>query len=102
MKYTQFLLIKVMEECAEVTQRASKAIQFGLTEIEPNQNLTNLERLNTEVKDLIIVLAELDTYTQSVGGVDCLPTEDEMDAKLKKIEKYLNYSKDIGEIKLDK
>jgi hypothetical protein len=48
----QYLLTVVMEECAEVAQRASKAIRFGLQEKQPGQPFTNAQRLVNEVIDL--------------------------------------------------
>ena len=45
MNKDKFLLLKVMEECAEVSQRASKLIQFGWDEVEAGQELNNQQRL---------------------------------------------------------
>lgn len=46
------LLTILIEECAEVQQRATKALRFGLSEIQPGQPLTNAERLAREVGDI--------------------------------------------------
>ena len=42
----------IIEECAEVQHRACKALRFGLSEIQPGQDLTNAERLSDEIGDL--------------------------------------------------
>jgi hypothetical protein len=51
--YQRELLTILMEECAEVTQRASKMIRFGITEVQPGQKLNNRERLSLEVGNLL-------------------------------------------------
>lgn len=50
------LLTILIEECAEVQQRATKALRFGLDEIQPGQMFTNKFRLGGEVGDLIEVI----------------------------------------------
>jgi hypothetical protein len=50
------LLTILIEECAEVQQRATKALRFGLSEIQPGQLFTNKFRLGGEVGDLLEVI----------------------------------------------
>lgn len=90
MNRLEILLIQLMEECCEVSQRASKALRFGLLEVQPNQELNNKERLNLEISDLYGVLQILHNEYK-IGG-----NEEEMNKKITKIEKYLNYSKECG------
>jgi len=45
------ILTILIEEAAEVQQRATKALRFGLEEVQPGQELTNAERLAREVGD---------------------------------------------------
>ena len=52
MSYDQVLYLKLIEECAEVQQRASKSMQFGADDIQSGQALTNKVRLQAEVNDL--------------------------------------------------
>jgi hypothetical protein len=47
------LLTILIEECAEVQQRATKALRFGIDEVQPGQTFTNAERLAAELGDLI-------------------------------------------------
>lgn len=39
------LLLQLAEECAEVIQRVSKSLRFGLQEVQIGQSLTNSKRL---------------------------------------------------------
>ena len=50
------LLEILIEECAEVQQRATKALRFGLKEVQPGQNLNNIERMSEELGDVFCVL----------------------------------------------
>lgn len=52
----EMILTLVTEECAETAQRATKAIRFGLNEIQENQDLNNMERLIYEFNDLVAVM----------------------------------------------
>lgn len=53
MNRTQYLLTILAEECAETAQRATKGIRFGLAECQPGQELTNRQRLEEELGDLM-------------------------------------------------
>lgn len=46
------LLTILIEEAAEVQQRATKMLRFGIHEVQPGQHLTNAERLSDEIGDL--------------------------------------------------
>lgn len=46
------LLEVLIEECAEVQQRATKIFRFGLTEVQPGQEYNNSQRLAFEIGDL--------------------------------------------------
>lgn len=43
----------LIEECAEVTQRATKLLRFGVEEVQPGQPHSNAYRLGLEVGDLL-------------------------------------------------
>lgn len=53
------LLIILVEECAEVQQRATKALRFGMTERQVGTELGNDERLALEVGDIMEVVERL-------------------------------------------
>jgi NTP pyrophosphatase (non-canonical NTP hydrolase) len=79
------LLTILAEECCEVGQRVSKALRFGLSEVQPGQPLTNTERISEEVGDLIAVV-------ETLTGRGILSKEDISEAirkKYTKLEKYL-------------
>lgn len=95
----ELLLVQLMEECAEVAQRASKALRFGLNEVEPNQKgpipLTNENRLAYEIADLRVTVNKI----ADEGGLRTTIMPSQLVAKREKIEKYLNYSKELGILK---
>lgn len=96
----EFLMMKVSEECNEIGQRASKAAQFGIDEIQDGQNLTNEERLINEFDDLLVIFEIL--MEEGFINRDIYSKYSENDElfvkKLQKIEKYYNYSKKLGNI----
>jgi NTP pyrophosphatase (non-canonical NTP hydrolase) len=87
MNSTEHLLTKLMEECAEVTQEASKASIFGLQEVMPGQPLTNRDRVLKELNDVWAMCEMLD-----LAIVD----RDAIEAKKAKVEKYMEYARSIG------
>lgn len=97
----QHLLVKLMEECNEVAQEASKACIFGLDEIYPKdpEKRTNWERINHEVKDLITVLSMIRweheegiKMPESCEGVQKRISQ----KKAEKVEKHLKYSQNLS------
>lgn len=100
---TEYLLVKVTEECHEVGQRAAKALTFGLTEIyqggadsayrNPGQ-LTSAEVLMQEFADLSAVVDML----QEMGAlpVNVEEFQRQMVAKRVKLEKYMALSRARG------
>lgn len=95
MHLRDFLLIKLMEEAAEVQQRASKLIQFGPEEIQQGYTLNNAQRLREEWKDLQSVMRLM-----VEGGIVEPFTLEEFDtaleAKRAKLDKYLKLSYSYG------
>lgn len=91
MNRTEHLLSCLAEECAEVVQRASKALRFGLSEVQPGQEFTNQQRLWHELNDLAGV-AELLIRDTGAGGL----SRDLVNAKKDKVEQFLSYSEQCG------
>lgn len=56
--YQRELLEILIEECAEVQQRATKMLRFGVEEIQPGQPDTNRLRLSDEAGDLYAMLEQ--------------------------------------------
>lgn len=46
----------VVEECAEIIQRGTKLLRFGVDEVQPGQGNSNADRLSMEVGDLLEVI----------------------------------------------
>ena len=100
MNTQEHLLTVVMEECAELAQRCSKALRFGMNEKQPEQRYTNAERIKEEYIDLIGAIHTLsgavpdfpfDSVAMSgSGGV----TE-----KTAKIHRYMEYARECGTLK---
>lgn len=67
MNRAEYLLGIVGEEGCEVAHRVSKAIRFGVDEVQPGQPDTNGERIRFEVYDVIA------TYLIAGAEIDGLP-----------------------------
>ena len=94
MTRTEHLLVILMEECAEVAQRCSKALRFGLEEVQANQTLTNAERLKKEMIDLVAVWGMLckSGATEPIAPMD----ESLIESKQQKVEDYFELSREQG------
>ena len=90
MTIRELLLAKVMEECAEITQRAAKAQRFGLTEVQPGQDLDNETRLLHEFHDLVATMMLL--FPDVLLNLDKQRLHDH----LQQIEKFMDYSRSLG------
>ena len=101
MTRTEHLLVIAIEECHEVAQRLSKALRFGMMEIQPGQPLTNRERIRYEYSDLAAVLEMIDPATDGAGGRIHPPSGSAMDAKREKVEHFLKYSAECGTLSDD-
>ncbi|MBQ0600896.1 hypothetical protein J7S78_13945 [Klebsiella oxytoca] len=97
MTETQYLLDVLSEECNEIAVRASKAIRFGLEEIQPGQTLTNAQRLALELDDLY---GAIEMLNEKHPGT-YIPNRDNIDAKKVKVSKFMKYSELCGTVRLD-
>lgn len=93
MNRTEHLLTCLAEECAEAAKRVSKALRFGLDEVQPDQPLRNRDRIDEELRDLISVALIL--HSEGVLGY-VIPDRGEQLAKLAKIEKFMAISREQG------
>ena len=93
----EHLYVKVMEECAEVIERASKLLQYGHFESETSDSGTNEQRLRHEILDLLTTIENL----YSLDGLE-RPSPSMIDWHMKmkreKISKYLKYSIELGRV----
>lgn len=90
LKGKELLLVLVMEECAEVAQRASKSIRFTDSEVQldGDNSLNNSERMLSEFNDLVAVISML--YNKHISY---LIDEDLVAKKKEKIKKWMEYSR---------
>ncbi|MDR3736076.1 MAG: hypothetical protein P4L10_11135 [Acidobacteriaceae bacterium] len=89
----QLILVKVAEELGEAAQRALKAAQFGLDEVQPGQDQDNRQRLMGELTDAHAVLRMLedeDRYNFTMHFDDAVET------KRAKVEKFILLSQSLG------
>jgi hypothetical protein len=97
MNRTEHLLCILAEESVEVSQRVSKALRFGLTEIQPGQTKTNAERIFDELLDQA---ATIDMLRQAHPTLFVLPDDAYAEAtivrKQQKVEEYLKLSASCG------
>lgn len=96
MTRTEHLLFIMAEECAEVAQRASKAARFGIFEVEPGQDETNLRRLGGEIADLYAAIQILMDEHNKGCTLSFGELSERMMAKREKVEKFLAYSQECG------
>jgi NTP pyrophosphatase (non-canonical NTP hydrolase) len=92
---TTYLLVLLIEECAEVIQRVCKAIRFGLNEVQQSnseEKRTNERRLAEELADLqtIVCLLQEDGTMPTTGFAEWSYQ------KRVRILKYLRYSIALG------
>jgi NTP pyrophosphatase (non-canonical NTP hydrolase) len=92
MNQNEYLLICLMEECAEISEecakvavRVSKILRFGPNETQPGKLHNNIERLSEELADLLGTIETLIDH----GIIE----RESIEIKKKKIENFINYSK---------
>ena len=95
MSLEQHALLKLMEECNEVAQRASKAMQFGADDKQSNEHSSNQLRLEHEVLDLMATLHRLNA---EFGYQFAQGTKLDVHIIHKNIEvkRFLGYSQNLG------
>ncbi len=89
----EYLLTQLASEAAEVTHRATKALQFGITETQPGHDENNTARLMGEIEDFLGVLKILQ---------DCFgfphPDNNKIRAKRGRVEHYMEYARTAGNL----
>src|ERR1700748_1827681 len=90
----QMLLTILIEECNETAQRASKAIRFGLDDIQEGQHLDNAQRLIYEFNDIIGVMEFLHAENYIPYHIDGIASG----LKKLKIDQWLRYSEERGKL----
>ena len=90
----EHLLVILAEECSEVAQRASKALRFGLEEIQPGElsKSTNADRIMHEYADLVAAIEML----QQCGALPIVDLRNRIESKKNQVTKFLSYSRECG------
>ncbi len=89
MKITDHLLVCLSEECSELAQRATKAIRFGIDEVQKDQAWSNSDRIILEFNDILAV-AEL---LEEEGALSApLRVQGLIDQKKEKLRRWMEYS----------
>jgi hypothetical protein len=83
--YEKELLTILMEECSEVTIRASKLKRFGKDEMQPGRSFTNSERLSAEIGDIFAVVERM----VECDLVDAMDIDIFRKHKHEKLDKYM-------------
>jgi len=95
MKTTQYLLVCLMEEAAEIQQAAAKCLRFGLDNYHPEKpEETNSAALDRE-------LADLDAVRYMLVGKGVLPypillNQEPLRNKISKVTRFMEVSKMCG------
>lgn len=97
MNKEQMMLLKLVEECQEVSHKAAKAIKFGLLEKQPDQDKDNRQRLQEELIDLAVVVDLL--IEMGIIDEDFMQDSERAKQVRAKIEKYNEYSASLGILK---
>jgi len=83
--YEAEILTILIEEAAEIQQRATKLLRFGRDEIQPGQPLTNMQRMSGEIGDFMAVLR----LAEKAGLIDQSGVEAQRQRKHEKLRKYM-------------
>jgi NTP pyrophosphatase (non-canonical NTP hydrolase) len=88
-EYEKEALTILMEECAEVSQRAAKLIRFG-NDTQSGQELDNVKRLSSEIGQLHRVIDLVDR----AGFIDDDIIYEHYHKKTAALEKYMQHEED--------
>lgn len=97
MTLSQYYLIKIAEEAAEVAQIALKTAHFGLSETQPGRGESNAQRVYAELNDLLAMVHRLGEVSNGEFWFDIgQPDSFAISTKLDKVAHYLAYSQSLG------
>lgn len=94
MNKQQYCLAKIAEECNEISVEALKICQFGALSYSPNDpdKVFNIVRFRNEMNDLLGALK----FMEETCGIEFIPNEHAIQAKVEKMRKYLKISQELG------
>ncbi|UCV02335.1 hypothetical protein [Dechloromonas denitrificans] len=92
MNRTEHLLCCLAEEAAEVAHRVSKALRFGLAEIQDGQPHSNSQRISQEFHDMLAIVELL----EETGALQRSTDTHAIERKKAKVQAYILYAKECG------
>lgn len=100
MSEKEWLLVCLMEELAETSQRVSKALRFGVDEIQPGQPLTNMQRIAEENADVLVIMGMLAHHNTDISNVFSNEEfERRAEAKVMRVLELIRKARESGIIK---
>lgn len=90
MNVKEYLLTQAASECNEVAHRITKAMQFGMDEVQEGQGQTNAERIVSEFYDLIAAMQML--QDRGLIKVDREQMDKAIKAKIAKVNHYMKFA----------
>jgi NTP pyrophosphatase (non-canonical NTP hydrolase) len=97
MSLTDYLLSHLAQECCEVAIRCTKAQHFGLDEIQPEQGLTNRQRIAEELCDLLAIVDEMQEI-EILVPFSRRDHQARISAKIRKAGQFRDYSRKLGRL----
>lgn len=94
MTENEHIMTTAAEEAVEVAQRITKALRFGVDEVQPGQQLSNGERILQEFHDLWSMLKWMAERGLMPGALE--PSREIADAKRAKVRKFMAISREQG------
>jgi NTP pyrophosphatase (non-canonical NTP hydrolase) len=91
MNVTQFLLVKLAEECTELAKEALKAAEYGVNAYNKKAHDTNFNLMQDEYNDVLGCIIALNN-----AGIDLEPDDNKIQARIVKIKKNMDASRDAG------
>ena len=101
MNRTEYLLTQAASECNEVAHRITKAMHFGLSEVQPGQSgepESNAERIVGEYIDLLASM-EMLIEDASLTMPDNATVRALIAKKKAKVEHFMGYARDCGTLR---
>ncbi len=93
MTRTEYLLTCLAEECIETAQRATKAIRFGINEVQAGQQFDNAERICLEYND---IQAVMEVLGEELGWMPEQRLPHLIKRKKEKLKEWMAYSEKMG------
>lgn len=94
----EYLLVCVVEECAEVQKEAMKCLRFGMDNCLSSDAPANKQLLLTEMMDLVAVIDMLSSEFPTMRETEDEVVEKFIQEKKAKVEKFMEYSRSIGRV----